>query len=198
MDWGWGLGKRVLVNQLTLPQQSKKHYMRRRHGHSERCSHHPPFISTRASPAPLATLRLWVQQAGETCIRHMAPKQLCQVQQWRADTEPDQKLIGSRGSGSCTRCLGPFGDPELQQLTSLDTKQPPQCARHTLLPRARWPRLVHCLLPKHPRWKGIHVTPGEELWALSITLTKHVGLSPSVIWFGCVVLSFLHQTFDKV
>ena len=57
---------------------------------------------------------------------------------------------------------------------------------------------VHCLLSKHLGWKGIHVTPGEELWALSITLTKHVGLSPSVIWFACVVLHFLHQTFDKV
>ena len=85
MDWGWGWGRRVLVNQLTLPQQSKERYMRRR-GHSERRSHHPkeskdsPFISTRASPEPLAAVRLWVQQAWQTCIGHIAPKHPCQVQ----------------------------------------------------------------------------------------------------------------------
>lgn len=85
MDWGWGWGRRVLVNQLTLPQQSKERYMRRR-GHSERRSHHPkeskdsPFISTGASPEPLAAVRLWVQQVWQACIGHIAPKHPCQVQ----------------------------------------------------------------------------------------------------------------------
>lgn len=88
-------------------------------------------------------------------------------------------------------------DPEPQQLTSLDAKQPAPCARQALLPRARWPCLF-APLSKRLGWKGAHMTPGEEPWALSITRAKHVGLSPSVIWFGCVVLHFLHQTFDKV
>ena len=83
---GVRVGEKMLVNQLTLPQQSKEHYVRRRRGHSERRSHHPkeskdsPFISTQASPEPLAAVKPWVQQVRQMCTEHIAPKQLRQVQ----------------------------------------------------------------------------------------------------------------------
>lgn len=126
-----GEGRRVLINQLTLPQQSKalsgkkrvQPFWKRKLP-SE--SKDVPSISTWAGPEPPAIVRLRCNRCESRSRAHFPQTALSSaiLKGWHWASPETQKLISSHGSESSPGCLGPFGDSELQQLTSPDTKQP--------------------------------------------------------------------------
>ena len=140
MDWGWGWGRRVLVNQLTLPQQRDAVTIRKK-------ARILPSFQHEQAQSPWPQSGSGSNRRDRRALGTSPPNIPVKCSNEGLTPSRTRNSSAPLGSESSTGCLGPFGDPELQQLTSLDTKQPVQCAQQTLLPRAGWPCLFTVCFP---------------------------------------------------
>lgn len=122
---------------------------------------------------------------------YVSPKQLCQVWFWRVDTEPAWELRNSSAPVAQKAPLAALAP--LETRASAANKLWHKAASSAIHSNGSFPGLpgFACCLVCFPsrRWKSTHMTPGEELKALSTMRAKHTQTkhtrSECVCCLGC-------------
>lgn len=205
-----GLGVRVGGEDAGQPswlslRRDKEHYVRRRHGHSEDAATIEeskgilPSFQHKQAQNPGCSQALGPTGATDVRWAHRPQTALSSaiVTGWhRARPETHISPRGSRKAPWAA--LAPRRPWAAAASKPWPAKQPAPCARQALPPRVSLALSVRSAF-QTPGMKEAHTWLQVKNPELSPSRTLNMLVTgPSVIWFGCVVLHFLHQTFDKV